>query len=276
MDRNKIKVEIKRLQNKVDSISRLEDDKKDSNDITKIRDEIIKLKQDINQVSNGLTSYDLEHYTEDIRSLLKIVQKQMLVFTDHSKRNDRKIFHLKRKPRFGNVLNDKKTSSGFTTLNSITTKTVNEKVVISDNVTILQNLENCQISVNSKKYDNSKDLPGAITLSQVNKSRIVLTDLPFTQGNIFIADCIDSIIIVQVPPKDTIQLRLHNLVDCKIKIFWKEPIISEIDKQTVIVENIKNCLFDLRSKSFVNIQNFSNINQSLEEDTDYQFGEFDF
>lgn len=273
MNANRIRLEIKRLQNEVEVIGTSSDGKKDYNGITQLRDEIIQLKQDINQVSNELSRYDLERYSEQIKSLLIIVQKRILSYNDPSNSGNRKNMHLKRKPGFSNVINNRKSSS-MTILNSITAKTVNKKIVLSDNVSILQNLENCQICSSSQKCNVSKDISGSITMSQVNESHIILLNLPFTKGNIFITDCINSIIIIQVPSKGKVQLRLHNLLDCKIKISLKEPITSEIDKQTVVIENIKNCLFDLASKSILTIENFSNINQINEKPKDYFFAEF--
>lgn len=273
MNANRIRLEIKRLQNEVEVIGTSSDGKKDYNGITQLRDEIIQLKQDINQVSNELSRYDLERYSEQIKSLLIIVQKRILSYNDPSNSGNRKNMHLKRKPGFSNVINNRKSLS-MTILNSITAKTVNKKIVLSDNVSILQNLENCQICSSSQKCNVSKHISGSITMSQVNESHIILLNLPFTKGNIFITDCINSIIIIQVPSKGKVQLRLHNLLDCKIKISLKEPITSEIDKQTVVIENIKNCLFDLASKSILTIENFSNINQINEKPKDYFFAEF--
>lgn len=276
MSGNRIRLEIKRLQNEVELLGVSENGERNYNDITRLRDEIVQLKQDINQTANELSRYDLEHFSENIRSLLNIVQKQILILNDQSNSSNRKILHLKRKPKFSDVINNGKLSS-MTTINSITIKTVNEKIVISDNVSILQNLEECQISSSSEKCNDLRnDISGSLTFSQVNKTRIILLDLPFTKGNIFITDCVDSIIIIQVPSKDAVQLRLHNLSDCKIKISLKEPMTSQIDKQTVVIENIKKCLFDLTSRSIITIKNFSNINQMNKEDKDYFFGEFDF
>lgn len=275
MNGNRIRLEIKRLQNEVEFIGGSENDKTDREAFIRLRDEIIRLKQKINQMSNELSRYDLEHYSKDIRSLLKIVQKQMLTFNDQPNNNKKKILYLKRKPKFCDVINNRKLSN-MTPLNSITTKTVNEKVIVSDNVSILQNLKHCQISSSSIRCNDSKDISGFLTLSQISETRIVLLDLPFTKGNIFITDCINCIMIIQVPPKDTVQLRLHNLLNCKIKISLKEPITSKPDKQTVVIENIKDCLFDITSKSIMTIENFGNIDQRNKEDKDYFFGEFNF
>lgn len=79
----------RRLRNKVDAICSVENDEKSSNDITKIWDKIIKLKQDINLISYRLVDYDLELYTEDTRLLLEFVQE---MFNDQSNHSDIMLF----------------------------------------------------------------------------------------------------------------------------------------------------------------------------------------
>lgn len=264
--------EIRRLQNELISLF----DNINANDISKLRDEIIQLKRTMADGSNEFSSYDLEHYNKDIMGLLKQIQekeKNLKALDDGNK----KKFQFERKVKNVNM----KGKSIMTAVNSLTTKTIDENIVISNNVTILQNLESCQVSTSLPENDANngdsklKKMSGSITISQVEKSCIELIDIPFDIGNIFITDCIQTSIQMAVPPNDKIQVRLHNLSNCSISIYVKQSSLSlsgtESEKQTVIIENIKDCIFDTKSKSVIDIQNFSHINGDSDDKKDYTF-----
>lgn len=268
--------EIRRLQGELASQA----DYSNIDNITKLRDEIIQLKRTITDISNELSAYDLERYNKDIMGLLKLIQEKEKTLRASSNGNKMK-FHFERKPKGAHM----KGKNIMTSVNSLTTKTIDEKIIISKNVTILQNLESCQVFTNLPQNDANiddhklKNLSGSITLSQVGKTCIDLANIPFNNGNIFITDCTHTNIRMVVPPKDSIQIRLHNLSNCNIGIYINHSITpsssTESEKQTVIIENIKDCIFDMNSKSVIDIHNFSHINGDSDDKKDYTFANTD-
>ncbi|CAL9728611.1 tubulin-specific chaperone C [Monosporozyma unispora] len=269
MSARQIGQDIKRLQTELEA-----QNEEGNNNIAKLRDEIIQLKRTIDDCSNELSRYDLENYTKDVMSLLKLVQDKEKRLRSSNDGIKKKTFRFKRKSKDVNM----KGKAAMTAINSLTTRTTHEKIAISSNVTILQNLESCEVYTTPVNDGDNVDLTkvsGSITLSQVNNSHVDLCNIPFSSGNIFLTDCTHTTIRIVVPPKDKVQLRLHNLTDCKICISLKQPFTVAGEKQTVIIENIKHCIFDLKYKSSIDIQNFSHINGDSDDKEDYLFADID-
>ncbi|CCE62987.1 hypothetical protein TPHA_0D03520 [Tetrapisispora phaffii CBS 4417] len=133
----------------------------------------------------------------------------------------------------------------------------NKDILIHPQNNTYNYLQNCTLSLN---WDSKILNQSSLLFENIKKSVIVLNRLYFENGNIFINDCEDTVIIVNMEKIDnSIQLRFHNLVYCKIYIQRKHAALEPTVLQKVIIENFRGCTFHTDSKDYIMIENFSNL-----------------
>lgn len=250
---------------KEQDIPLIKDDVQERERLQRFREEIIDLKRQIDDASQELSSYDLEHYTKNIRALLKTVTSQIQQIDKSS--DPKRKFQFQRKPRrFANT-----SISQDLDVTSSTVQIENKDIEIIQNISILQNLKICKVYT-TKQEKNA--VSGSIALSHVDDSFIKLDNIPFDTGNVFITDCSNCIIIIKVPAEDKIQLRLHNLFRCKIHIGPVDGTPSHL-QQMVIIEGLQECTFDINSEPQILIRNFSQLNDNSKDSNAYIFANID-
>lgn len=154
---------------------------------------------------------------------------------------------------------------------------LNQDLVLLDPTKVFKGLQNCTIS--SSDY-NDPPKSGSLTVQFIKDSVITLRGLPFKNGSVFISDASNCVIILHLPASDKVQVRLHNLYNCKLSVFCEDCLLA---KQTVVIENCKDCVFHQTCESHLIIQNFDTATKKKNavpetEQTDmndYKFGEFD-
>lgn len=242
-----------------------------SDDYEGLRAKINELHKCLNRISHSLPPYDIERYFAEIDKLLKQVnskestqkatEPKLFRFHKHSKVKDRTP--PQRYPEATLVDEGKTVMTGA--------KRVGEVLNLSESTAFYENLDCCTLN---STIQTAVHETGSLTLQHINKTIVNLAAIPFVNGSIFITDCSDSIIICKTPPHSTVQIRLHNLLNCRLLI---RP-TDELSSQTVILENCSKCIFHETCEPYVTIQDFSNLslaNTDLRCTGGYSFEDFD-
>ncbi|CCF58708.1 hypothetical protein KAFR_0F01120 [Kazachstania africana CBS 2517] len=221
-----------------------------------LREEVIQLKRYFNEVSADMTPYDMKHSHSEIEKLLKDVNAKLS--TQHT---------VKRKFKFN--FSSKGKNTKFEALSppvpvASTPKIVDQDLLITNPIQTFENLSNCTVT-RGKEIASSQN--GQLAFKGLHKSVVVVSPLPFVNGSVFITDCTESVIIINLPPASTIQIRLHNLGNCKLSIVKQE----DMEPQTVVVENLTKCTFDEVSRNKLTIRNFSQLGSGQVESEAYRF-----
>lgn len=150
---------------------------------------------------------------------------------------------------------------------------LNQDLVLLDPTKVYKGLQNCTIS--SSDY-NDPPKSGSLTVQFIKDSVVSLRGLPFKNGSVFISDASNCVIILHLPNSDKVQVRLHNLYNCKISVFSEDYLVAN---QTVVIENCKGCIFHQTCESHITIQNFDTATKKNVQDgdasaNDYKFDEF--
>lgn len=217
-------------------------------------------------ISPGLSSHEKEKYGIDITNLVQqIADKERL-----KEQVKPKIFQFKGKER---TSDDTRTPAGDVPVieeemlhNEITT---GADIVLREPNCSFLDLSRCKVSSGPNPAPPTK--AGSLTFHRIADTVINLQELPFQTGSIFISECQDSVVVFNVPTDGHLQVRLHNLRNCKLLISSQHP-------QTVIMEGCEKCCFHSSTQPNIVIRDFSNIN--LENDntstaTSCQFLDFD-
>ncbi|CCK69832.1 GTPase-activating protein CIN2 KNAG_0D00800 [Huiozyma naganishii CBS 8797] len=146
-----------------------------------------------------------------------------------------------------------------------------ECITVDKSVYTLNNLDHCVVvSPNA----TSKNQSGSWTLANISNSIVVLKNISFARGSVFMTHCEDSVIIVEVPPKNTVQVRLHSFTNCKVEI--RVPgVLPDAARQNVVIEGFKDTVFNSNCERFIKIQNFSDLGFGRGTDESSQFEPFD-
>ncbi|QLQ81374.1 hypothetical protein HG537_0F01350 [Torulaspora globosa] len=158
------------------------------------------------------------------------------------------------------------------TKESITTR-VGELITIKSSTASYENLNKCILIT---EMDTVPSQSGSLILRNIKNSTVKLEPPPFSSGSILITDCDELLIICSTPPNNAVQVRLHNLSNCKLLI---QPIDSTT-KQVIVLENCSDCIFHKSTEHLLNLQNFSVLalrgkDDSVEETNAYRFEPFD-
>lgn len=219
------------------------------------------MKRNLNSIAQDLPPYDLERHSSDIDQLLKTIDEKLSTANRKAKR-----FQFKRKPRSkATGGTDVHYEQDQSTLDIPETcgKTLN----IMNNTASFKNINNCKIRSQIELQNIATS--GTLAFQNIKSSIINIKDLPFKGGSIFLTDCKNTNIYLNLPANDKVQIRLHNMQDCRIAIDCPK---STDTKQTVVIENCLNCIFLKESQDYVHIQNFSNLGFSNTSHThSYEF-----
>lgn len=251
--------------------TKLQTDLENGANVQEIKNKAISLKNDLHKHAPDLSAYEIELHNTHVDKLLKDTDSKLKL----SKTNQ-KVFEFAKKPvvRLQSIV---KHADGIKNP-TIDGKAdyINQDLVLLDQNKVFNHLEKCTIS--SSDY-NELAKSGSLMIQYMTDSVVSLNSLPFKNGSIFISDLLNCIILLHLPSEDRVQLRLHNLVHCKLMILCDDYVSS---KQTVVIENFEKCIFHESCESNITIKSFNNVTQKLgendetsEEDQGYEFGEFD-
>lgn len=223
-------------------------------------------------MSQNLSHFDQELYSSKIDLLLKKITTREL--GDSSK----DIRRLRWKSRSQRIDKTAKLTSQSEHVDvgarddyheTKTTDSQNKTIEYDVSIQKYQSLDNCKLI---SSYQQVVAEFSTLLVENVKKSVLYLNILPFKQGSLLIEKCEDSKIIIVTPQGSNIQLRLHELVNCRLYI--KKQAEDEI--QDVIIENCTNCIFHSSVKDLIKIHNFNHLDFQKKDTLDiYPYQEFD-
>lgn len=225
----------------------------------------------LNGISHSLPPYDIERYFSDIDKLLK----QVNIKESTQGTTQRKVFQFHKHSKIRNKIPQQRNpeatfiDEGKAVMTPATR--VGEVINLSEPTAFYENLDHCTLNSTIQTIVHHT---GSLTLQHINKTIVNLAAIPFVNGSIFITDCSDSIILCKTPPNSTVQIRLHNLLNCRLLIRSTD----EHSSQTVILENCQKCIFHETCEPYLKVQDFSNLsllNTDLKSTGGYRFEDFD-
>ena len=253
------------------SFIELEEELQISDNYASLKEKLLNLRTDLQDLAPDLTSHDLEIHSKRINSLLKQLEDKknlalnagdkVLQFT---KTPNIKVNLDQLKARLAAEKGDADSfppfSIGKTGSGSTANTLSNEDLLVSENSSgVFENLSQCTVVTppdSGTELESDAHGSGALTFKKLDKCVVSLTTLPFRSGSLFFTDISDSVIVICIPTNYEIQIRLHNLTNCSISIQYAN---YSVDKQTVVVENLSRCIFHTSSKSQITIQNFNDV-----------------
>ncbi|CAI4038996.1 SMKI06G3485 [Saccharomyces mikatae IFO 1815] len=248
-------------------IKELEQELSKANDYKTLQEKATNLRRELNSSAPSLTSYEKEHFSNDIESILKCINAEL----SKSKGNKRRAFSFKQKTLPTTVQEKTKHKALVTTPEK--TSVLKKNYVLKKGDSAFENLEYCTVA-SARDHSSVDAASGSLYFRNVIKSVINLQRIYFQAGSIFITDCKDSIFFLHLPSEGNIQIRLRNLQKCRILI---ERLSSDTDyKQVVIVENCCECIFKASTREHLIIQDFSNPFSSDETKDQSAFSFEDF
>lgn len=242
-------------------------------DFTRVEQKIAEANTELNELSYSLPPYELRLFSSELDSLLKEsgevkasktkgTRKRRFKFTKRSERAERLPT-----TDFQTSISDKEPE---------VQPIVSEKIIIEqEQIQNFKNLYKCILESKQKPYEMPY-ASGSLSMENIQESTIELPHMPFLNGSIFMTDISNTLIRILLPQNSSIQIRLHNIKDCKLYIM-KMP--KSVDKQTIVIENCKGCIFHADTEAAINIQNFCNLqlNPMIGKacvDPDYSFATF--
>lgn len=229
-------------------------------DCTSLKTDCNELFLKLTDSSPSLSPYDRKKYQTRVDSLLKLINTKESLTAKKSK-----LFQFQRKPR-----STKKTPiTDKTALNpqQETQITRDEHFVITKPAAVYQDLYRCQLTA---KTEENTGVTGSLTLQNVNETIVKCQPLTFDSGSLFINNCEGSTIICDVPPHNAVQIRLHNLLNCRLLI---RP-TDATSRQVVVLENCSDCTFHKEAEQRLEIQNFTNLDLTDSGHEDYKYETF--
>lgn len=123
-----------------------------------------------------------------------------------------------------------------------------------NNVNSLDGLHRCVVTTpETTPHPTIKN--GSISIGFCDDSVFVVT-VPFDNGSIFVTDCKRCVLLFKIPLGDAVQIRLHNLEECKIQI--DDNGLEDTTKtQTIVIEECAKCSFHAKNPELFSIRNFS-------------------
>ncbi|CCD25450.1 GTPase-activating protein CIN2 NDAI_0F01310 [Naumovozyma dairenensis CBS 421] len=238
----------------------------------------IELNKIFNEISNDLPTYDMERYSSQLQSLLKVINSKNISNNTSSSNSRRFKFKKTSSLRKKTAKVEEKTNNGE--LTSVDLNTSGKSIHLSvERTQAYKNLVNCIVVSGSNIIPEDENVNGSLSFHNIDNTLINLQSIPFNNGSFFISNCKNSVILLATRTNNTIQVRLHELNNCKIYI---QSAISgregENKDQNVILENCSGIIFHERSKPYLEIQDFTNLNLngSYTSNECYRFDDFDF
>lgn len=228
-----------------------------------LKTDLDEIKIKLNNSTEEIPNYDIQRFNDTITSLLKDIDNKCK--QDSDKKPKRFTFKKKLQTTSTVTIPTEISKSDLPT-NNLPEYVTKSKIYLNKETFDVSLLDNCTISLPStfKTYIN-----GAIRMTNI-KNCVVKFDKPvFQTGSIHLTDCTDSVILIKLATNDQTQIRLHNMIRCKL-------LFSSLTKQTIILEGCQDCIFHLGSKENLHIQDFSNLALAQENvPTNYIFKQFD-
>ncbi|SMN21550.1 similar to Saccharomyces cerevisiae YPL241C CIN2 GTPase-activating protein (GAP) for Cin4p [Maudiozyma saulgeensis] len=242
--------------------------------IAGIKTKVTSLREDLQKHAPDLSPYEVELHNKHIDKLVKDVDEKLKLSGTKDK-----VFEFAKTPisKLGPRGSSRKGTGLENPIIDGRATFMDLDFVLLDSNKTYKSLERCTLS--STDY-NDKSKAGSLTIQCIEKSVVSLQSLPFKNGSIFVSDASNCILILHMPKDDKVQVRLHNLYKCKMLILCDDYLSS---KQTVVVENCKECTFHQSSETHLTIENFNNVTKSknlensepFKDPNDYKFDEFD-
>ncbi|CAE6529113.1 CPS_HP_G0137860.mRNA.1.CDS.1 [Saccharomyces cerevisiae] len=248
-------------------IKELERELSETSDYKTLQKKTISLRSELNTLSHSLTSYEKEHFSNDIENVLKSINAKL-----SESKGKKRLFSFKQK-NSSSAVHKNVERTELANAPAYTT-TLKKHYVLEKGDSAFENLEFCTVT-STTDYSGNSALSGSLCFRNITKCVINLQRIFFQTGSIFITDCTDSIIFLRSPSDKDFQIRLRDLKNCKILI---EKLSPSIDcKQVVIIENCHKCIFNASTRDHLIIQDFSNPFQSeeTEDNSAFAFEDFD-
>lgn len=211
----------------------------------------------LTDLSPNLSPYDKERCQSRVDFLLKQINTK-----ESSASRGSKLFQFQRKPKPTKKVARTHNATQHHYQKAITT--TNEQIVVTEPTAVYEDLDHCQVTT---KREHTIKNAGSFILRKVNNTLIRCQPLVFETGSLFITDCESSSIVCDLPPHNAVQVRLHNLKNCKLFLLPTD----NTSKQVVILENCTNCIFHEDTKGRLEIKNFTSLNLTEDSPLDYKY-----
>lgn len=231
-----------------------------------LKAEILYMSQMVGGISDSLPNYDLQRYSSAIDQLLKKVNTKANAV---STKQGQKRFQFKKKPEIRSK-NAQDTNLQQTALPVADTQYIcGQDFELDGSRNIFENLRDCTIS--SKV--STPNLPSSsLQLRNLHSCVVSLDKLPFRHGSIFVENCEACVLILVLDQQDDVQIRLHSLSNCRLYIKLNG---HSDQKQDVVIENCKGCIFHEDTVEKLLIQDFSHLQlQNSADSQSYNPGRF--
>lgn len=252
----------------------IQKDLENGTNIGGLRTKVAALREDLHKHAPDLSPYEAEFHNKHIDKLMSDVDDK-LKLTD----TRQKVFEFAKKPisRLNSRGSSRKETDMERPIIDGKATFMDLDLVLLDSNKVFKSLGRCTLS--STDY-NDKPKTGSLTIQYVENSVVSLQSLPFKNGSLFVSDASNCVFIFHMPRDDKVQVRLHNLYKCKILILSDDYLSS---KQTVVIENCKECIFHETCQPHVTIENFNSATKmtpAADKDTtqyenNVKFDEFD-
>lgn len=242
--------------------------------ISGLKTKVATLREDLHKHTPDLTPYEADFHNKHIDKLMNDVDDKLKL-----KDTREKVFEFAKKPisRLNSRGSSRKEIGMGRPIIDGKATFMDLDLVLLDSNRVFKSLERCTLS--STDY-NDKPKTGSLTIQYIENSVISLQALPFKNGSLFVSDASNCVFIFHMPKDDKVQVRLHNLYKCKILVMSDDYLSS---KQTVVIENCKECIFHETCQPHVTIENFNSTTkkiqaadmETVQDEHDVKFDEFD-
>lgn len=205
----------------------------------------------LNQISSELAPHDLQKLSGDTEELLKSINDKIS--------NRVENFQFKGKPKF----RKRPAAAPLVVDEEAIPPVVEQDIILKQPTASYENLHRCFIA-NYRFMAQT----GSLALRRLFFCTVTLNESPFDEGSILMTDC--RACSIQLHTGRRIQIRLHNLQDCKLLIKTPEGL-----KQTIVMENCQNTIFHKSCEAWITVQEFDNLQLTEEKSTKYKFEAFD-
>lgn len=256
-------------------VSKLKEPSLSVQQLLDIEIEIDKLQHALNDNAQSLGKYALENYQKNVAHL-------RLCLRDYKASCNSGGVDLAQYMKNDNINRKHTTPPKLSTKASVVEQEsykYGETIEITDAVFTIDRLDHCVI----KSGHNVRDVNtrGSFTAKKIRDSIIYLDRLAFTDGNVFLDDCIRCIVLLRLSSQiknSIIQVRLHAFTDCKVVIMPDQETVENGNTKRMIsvtVEDFYNTVIHKSCQNILHIQDFGTNREVPEDGFNYRFDEFD-
>lgn len=202
------------------------------------------------QDSGLLNKFEIESTRAQLEQLEKELTRKLSVL------QPRRKFKFSKRPQ-RDTASDMRVPVAISKVEMARTDLEKKNCIINEPVTEINNIRDSIIEpVPHASGKVSKS--GSINLNNMENNLVKLDNLPFQIGNIVINNCQKCIFAINLPSKNKIQIRLHNIIESKFVFHIAEQSsTSDGNKQVIVIENLQNCIFDSKSAPSLQIHSFN-------------------